>query len=188
MVASKIAYGGEFITATLPERTQILEPPPALAPLENPEQAIRDALYSPIAHDPISKLVGSKSRVTIAFDDPVIPQIPMKRPDFREMTITILLEELEKVGVKRSNIRLICANALHRKFTNGELSTILGTKIALAFGPNRLYCHDAEDGENLVLVGETERGFEVEVNKAVMESDQLFYVNITSLPFHGGWK
>lgn len=188
MVTSKIAYGDEFITATLPERTQILESPPAFAPLENPEQAVRDALYSPIAHDPISKLVGSKSRVTIAFDDPVIPQIPMKRPDFREMAITILLEELEKAGVKRSNIRLICANALHRKFTNGELSTILGSKIALAFGPNRLYCHDAEDGENLILVGETERGFEVEVNKAVMESDQLFYVNITSLPFHGGWK
>jgi nickel-dependent lactate racemase len=188
MVTSKIAYGDEFITVTLPERTQILESPPAFASLENPEQAIRDALYSPTAHDPISKLVGPKSRVTIAFDDPVIPQIPMKRPDFREMAITILLEELEKAGVKRSNIRLICANALHRKFTNGELSTILGSKIALAFGPNRLYCHDAEDRENLVLVGETERGFEVELNKAVMESDQLFYVNITSLPFHGGWK
>lgn len=132
--------------------------------------------------------MGPKSNVAIAFDDPVIPQIPMKKPDFREVAITVLLEELEKVGVKRGNIRLICANALHRKFTNGELSTILGTKIPLSFGPNRLYCHDAEDRENLVLVGETERGFEVEVNRVVIESDQLFYVNIKSLPFHGGWK
>ena len=188
MTTSKIAYGDEFISATLPERTQILKSPFPLPPLDNPGQAIRDALYSPIAHDPISKLVGPKSKVTIAFDDPVIPQVPMKKPDFREMAITILLEELEKAGVKRSNIKLICANALHRKFTNGELSTILGSKITLGFGPSHLYCHDAEDKDNLVLTGETERGFEVEVNKAVMESDQVFYVNITSLPFHGGWK
>ncbi len=188
MITSKIAYGDEFISATLPDRTHVIQAPSPLPPLENPEQTIRDALYSPIAHDPISKLVGPDSKVAIAFDDPVIPQIPMKKPDFREMAITILLEELEKAGVKRSNIKLICANALHRKFANGELSTILGSKLTLAFGPSHLYCHDAEDRENLVIAGETERGFEVEVNKAVMESDQLFYINITSLPFHGGWK
>ncbi len=188
MTNTRIAYGDEFISARLPERTQILKSPSPLPLLKNLEQAIRDALYSPIAHDPISKLVGPKSKVTIAFDDPVIPQVPMKKPDFREIAITILLEELEKAGVKRSNIKLICANALHRKFTNGELSTILGSKIILGFGPSHLYCHDAEDKDDLVLTGETERGFEVEVNKAVMESDQLFYVNITSLPFHGGWK
>jgi lactate racemase-like protein len=188
MATSKIAYGDEFINVTLPERTHILEPPHPFAALKNTEEAIRSALYSPIAHEQVSKLVDPKSKVAIAFDDPVIPQIPMKKPDFREVTITVLLEELEKAGVKKSNIKLICANALHRKFTNGELSTILGPKIPLAFGPNRLYCHDAEDGENLVLVGETERGFEVEVNRVVMESDQLFYVNVTSLPFHGGWK
>lgn len=188
MADSKIAYGDGFVTVALPEKTQILEPPLSLAPLKNPEEAIRSALYSPIAHEQVSKLVGPKSKVTIVFDDPVIPQMPMRKPDFREVAITVLLEELEKAGVKRSNIGLICANALHRKFTNGELSTILGTKIPLAFGPNHLYCHDAEDRENLVLVGETERGFEVEINRAVMESDQLFYINITSLPFHGGWK
>lgn len=188
MASSKIVYGDDLITATLPDRTQVLEPPPPFAPLENLEEAIRSAVYSPIAHEPISRLVGPKSNVTIAFDDPVIPQMPMKKPDFREVAITVLLEEMDKAGVKKSNIRLICANALHRKFTNGELSTILGSKIPMSFGPNRLYCHDAEDRENLVLVGETKRGFEVEVSRAVMESDQLFYVNITSLPFHGGWK
>jgi len=101
MTNTRIAYGDEFVSARLPERTQILEPPSPLPLLKNLEQAIRDALYSPIAHDPISKLVGPKSKVTIAFDDPVIPQVPMKKPDFREMAITILLEELEKAGVKK---------------------------------------------------------------------------------------
>ncbi|MGH7909252.1 MAG: lactate racemase domain-containing protein, partial [Thermodesulfobacteriota bacterium] len=89
MTNTRIAYGDEFISATLPERTQILKSPSPLLPLDNPGQAIRDALYSPIAHDQISKLVGPKSKVTIVFDDPVIPQVPMKKPDFREMAIAI---------------------------------------------------------------------------------------------------
>lgn len=50
MKTSQIACGDDFITVTLPDRTQILEPPP-FAPLENLKDAIRSALYSPIAHD-----------------------------------------------------------------------------------------------------------------------------------------
>ena len=110
MTNTRIAYGDEFNSARLPERTQILEPPSPFPLLKNPEQAIRDALYSTIAHDPISKLVGPKSKVTIAFDDPVIPQVPMKKPDFREMAITILLEELEKAGVKINERGFITVN------------------------------------------------------------------------------
>jgi hypothetical protein len=185
---SNIVYGDRYLTATIPGRTEILQPPNPLPALADPADVIRKALYNPIEHDPISSCVGPGSQVTIAFDDPVIPQFPMKKPDFRELAITVLLEELEKAGVAPKDIRLICANALHRKFTNGELSTILGEKITLRFGPNRLYCHDAEDRDHLVYLGETERGFEIVLNRAVIESDQFFYVNISSLPFHGGWK
>jgi hypothetical protein len=191
MAANKevqIVYGNQMVKVDLPGRSKILRSPAPLPPLSDPVEAIRRSLYHPVDHDPISDLVGPGSKVTIAFDDPVIPQIPMKRPDFRELAITVLLEELEKLNVAPSDVRLICANALHRKFTNRELSTILGDKIALRFGPSRLFCHDAEDRENQVFLGETQRGLEIELNRAVIESDQLFYVNITSLPFHGGWK
>ena len=185
---SDIVYGDRFLTAGVPDRIEILQPPSPLTALFDPVEAVRNALYNPIDHEPISRLVGPGSKVTIAFDDPVIPQVPMKKPDFRETAVGVLLEELSKAGVAQKDIQLICANALHRKFTTGELSTILGEKIPLLFGPNRFYCHDAEDMDNLVCLGETERGFEIVLNRAVMESDQLFYINITSLPFHGGWK
>jgi hypothetical protein len=54
--------------------------------------------------------------------------------------------------------------------------------------PQRLSNHDACDPDQLVYLGETERGFEVELNKAVTESDQLIYVNCTPSPMNGGWK
>ncbi len=184
----KIAYGDGFLEAKLPERTRIIKAPPPLPPLPNLEQAVREALESPIAHEPLSKLVNSKSKVTIAFDDPSGSNAPIKKPDVREVVIKVLLQELDKLGVSHHNIQLICANALHRKWTRRELATILGDDITLSFAPGKLYCHDAEDRENLVYLGDTERGFEVEVNRAVVDSDQLIYVNNTRTPFNGGWK
>lgn len=183
-----IVCGDTRVAARLPERMTVLQAPAPLPPLPDPVGAIRAALAAPINHQPIPKLVGPASKVTIAFDDPVIPQLPMKAPDFRALTIPILIQELERAGVKRHNITLLCANALHRQWTTSELATILGAELTNAFGPSHLLCHDAEDRERLVALGETERGIEVEVSKAVLDSDQLFYVNLTSLPFHGGWK
>ncbi|RMF91504.1 MAG: DUF2088 domain-containing protein [Nitrospinota bacterium] len=184
----ELCFGDDRLSVSLPERATIISPPAPLPALPHLEQAIREAIASPINHEQIRNLVSPRSQVTIAFDDPVIPQFPMKKPDLREVAITILLEELMQAGVRPHHIRLLCANALHRKFTPTELSTILGSRIPLRFSPSHLFCHDAEDREHLIFLGETERGIEIEVNRAVMESDQFFYVNITSLPFHGGWK
>jgi lactate racemase len=102
--------------------------------------------------------------------------------------LTVLLGELERLGVERSNIRLICANALHRKWTQSELASILGTRIAYGFGPTHLFCHDAEDRDSLVHLGETPRGMEVEVSRWAVDSDQLIYVGVPKSLFNGGWK
>jgi hypothetical protein len=64
---------------------------------------------------------------------------------------------------------------------------VLGPILSL-LPPQRLTNHDACDPEQLIYLGETERGFEVEVNRAVVESDQLIYVNCTPSPMNGGWK
>ncbi|HEX78188.1 MAG TPA: DUF2088 domain-containing protein [Dehalococcoidia bacterium] len=185
---TRIAYGTGFLEARLPERTKILKPPPSLPALPDVAEAVKQALDSPLNHEPLSKLVGPKLKVAIAFDDPCMPILPPKQPDFRETTIKILLRELERLGVPRHNIQLICANALHRKWTQRELATILGEELVLSFGPHRLRCHDAEDKDDIVCVGETPRGMLVEVSKAVTESDQLIYVNVNSQHFNGGWK
>jgi hypothetical protein len=141
-----------------------------------------------MAHDPLSKLVNSKSRVTIAFDDP-IGYVPREKiPGFREIAIKVLLEELDRLGVNSYRVRLVCAVGLHRKWTQRELSTIIGEDLAYKSGPNRLFNHDAEDKDNLVFLGETKRNQEVEVSRLVTDSDQLIYVSQPWSHFNGGWK
>ncbi len=184
----KIFYGNQTIEVDLPDEVREIKPPKPIQPISNPEESIRKALENPIAHEPIRKLVKPGFKVTMAFDDCAAPFTPMAPKDFREMAIPILMDELVKCGVKPSDIRLVCAIGLHRKWTRRELSNILGEEIALKMLPNKLYCHDGENQENLVYLGETSRGMEVEVAKEVLESDQLFYVNVTASPFNGGWK
>jgi nickel-dependent lactate racemase len=184
-----IPYGDTTLRARLPERTRVIrQNTTPLTPLPDPAQALRDALNSPIDHEPLSKLVGPKSKVTIAFDDP-IGFVPVQRqPDFRSVAIKVVLEELDKLGVPQTNIRLVCAVGLHRKWTTQELGTIIGEDLAYRLGPSRLYNHDAEDRENLAFLGETKRGQEVEVDRVITDSDQVIYVSNPWSPFNGGWK
>ncbi|UCC90749.1 MAG: DUF2088 domain-containing protein, partial [Dehalococcoidia bacterium] len=106
----------------------------------------------------------------------------------REVTIKVLLEELDKLGVDRYNIRLVCAGGLHRMWTQMELATILGDELASRTSVSRLFNFDAEDKDDLVFLGETKRGQEVEVSRLVTDSDQLIYVSHPWCHFNGGWK
>ena len=64
----------------------------------------------------------------------------------------------------------------------------LGSKVFNEFHPDRLYNFDAEDRENLVVLGTTEHDEEVETSKRVADSDLLIYVNINLSSMDGGHK
>lgn len=182
-----ILFGDSEIDVRLPDDTRVLSAPPSQPPIEDVDAAIRDALAAPVNHEPLASLVGPASTVTIAFDDLTIPIVPMAAPDFRLSVIQILFEQLMLAGVKPENITLVVANALHRKWTRTELATVLGPLFSL-LPPQRLVCHDACDPDGLIYLGETERGFEVEVSRAITDADQFIYVNCTPSPMNGGWK
>ncbi len=185
----RIPYGNSTILAELPERTRIIRnTTPPLVALPDPAQAVRDALNSPIAHEPLHKLVDSKSKVTIAFDDPIGHFLKEKKPGFREVAVNVLLEELYRLGVDSHNIRLVSAIGLHRKWTRSELATVLSEDLVGRSSPSWLFNHDPEDKDNVVFLGETKRHQEVEVSRLVTESDQLIYVSHPFCQFNGGWK
>jgi nickel-dependent lactate racemase len=182
----QIIFGEGMIQAELPDDVQIAPPglTTRLEPVNDIEGTIRKALKAPLGRPPISEMVRPGWKVTIAFDDPTVPCFaPVWEPAIR-----LVLEELEKGGVKRSDITLACANGLHRKFTRHELSRILGQDLVSEFGYN-LICHDAEDRENLTYLGRTGSGYEVEINRLVSDSDLTVYINtVVWRGFNGGWK
>ncbi|MFN8555878.1 MAG: lactate racemase domain-containing protein [Dehalococcoidia bacterium] len=97
--------------------------------------AIRAAVQRPLGMPQIAELVRPGSRVLIAFDDPTTAS----RGTIRATAIGAVLEELAQAGVADTDIRLVCANALHRKFTRDELAVIIGPELVARFG-DRLSC------------------------------------------------
>ncbi len=182
----QIVFGDRMIPVKLPPRTKIVSPglSVSLPPVKDLHGAIREALRNPLGMPPLYELAKPGWKVTIAFDDPTVPCFA----PVWEAAIRLVLEELDRAGVKRRDTFLLCANALHRKFTRRELAKVIGENLVEEFG-YRLFCHDAEDPENLSYLGTTVSGYDVEVNRLVTDSDLTIYLNtVVWRGFNGGWK
>jgi lactate racemase-like protein len=182
----QIVFGDRFIEAELPDRTHIVSPGLSipLEPVADLETAVREALASPVDLPPLRELARGKRRVTVAFDDATVP---CYAPVW-STAIPVVLAELEAGGVRRSDVTLVCANALHRMFTHDELASLIGAELVREFG-DRLVCHDAEDPDRLVHLGRTQNGYHVELSRHVTDSDLTVYVNCSTVRgFSGGWK
>ena len=186
-----LPYGEGTVTATLPNRARIVRGGGGgggggggLEPVADQQAAVRDAFAHPMGLPRIRELVPANGRVLIAFDDPTVPSYgPVRR-----LAIEAVLAELAEAGVPEERVDLVCANALHRKWTNEELARIIGEELVQRFGA-RLSCHDAEDAGNLVHLGTTPNGYDVEVHRLVVESDLTVYINAAChMGFGGGWK
>ena len=181
-----IVYGDTFLSAELPESTEVLSAGVTL-PLEpsiDLAAEVVGALRSPLDTDPLRELVSGGSKVTVAFDDPTVPcYAPMWTT-----ALPLIVEELTAGGVEENAIQFICANALHRQFTHDELASLIGSDFVTRH-QDRIKCHDAEDPETIVSLGATASGLDVELNRAVVESDLTIYLNCsTTRGFSGGWK
>ncbi len=181
-------HGEGFRLEKLPAgRTRVLYPADPLPGLPDPDGAIRNALLHPIDCDPLPALLRPGMRLTIAFDDISLPLPPMRKPDIRQRIIEAVLDMAAEAGV--DDVHLIAALALHRRMTEAELRHAVGDRVYDAFAPHGLlYNHDAEDPDNMLLLGVTKHGEEVEMNKRAAESDLIVYVNINLVAMDGGHK
>src|SRR3990172_3368923 len=189
MVEARLLFGDSTVDVTLPHRAQVGgggdgDRGPRLEPAADQEAAVREALARPLGLPRIGETVKPGDSVLIAFDDPTVPSFgPVRR-----IAIEAILEELGAAGIPESSVNLVCANALHRKWTESELTSILGPDLVKRFS-ERLTCHDAEDAGNLTYLGTTPSGYDVEVHRLAAESDLTVYVNAAvHLGFSGGWK
>src|SRR5262249_24344979 len=118
----RLPYGETTIEAELPDTTRMLSNRERadLPPLTDLGGAVRAARRPPRGLPRIGAPVRPGAAVTIAFDDhPTGSFGPIRR-----VAIQAVLEELEGAGVRRRDVTLICANALHRMLRPSELARL----------------------------------------------------------------
>lgn len=160
------------------------------AALEDPAQAVREAIRKPYgAVKPLADQVTSSSKVTIAINDWMGISVH---------AVPVVLEELRGAGVDERNVRIVVAGGLHPKVTRQDLYLskvgrdvkppypspfhILPPEVIDRFWPtgfasSRIRPHDAADREHLVELGVTEFGDLVEMNDCVVDSDLVIYMS-----------
>ncbi|HEX8100916.1 MAG TPA: lactate racemase domain-containing protein [Actinomycetota bacterium] len=184
----ELVFGAGWVSAELPDDTRVVSPGislplPAVPDLE---AGILQALRAPLEQPPLRDLARGARRVTVAFDDPTVPcYAPLW-----STALPLILDELSAAGVSDDSITLVCANALHRQFTADEISRLVGAGVVSRFqGDGRLRCHDAENPDELVHLGTTPEGHDVEISRLVTDADLTIYLNAsTTRGFSGGWK
>ncbi|GAA4507207.1 hypothetical protein GCM10023191_065300 [Actinoallomurus oryzae] len=178
--------GEGFRLERLPLGAKVIYPPDSLPGIRNVDAAIKHALLNPHGTEPLPELLTPGMRLTIVFDDLSLPLPPMQTPDVRQRIIEQVLEMAAAKGV--DDVELIAGNALHRRMTPAELRRTVGDRVFQAFFPDHLKNHDAEDHDNLLHMGKTKHGEDVEINRRAAESDLIVYVNITLTAMSGGAK
>ena len=179
-------YGDRLLEADFPAGTRVIYPRPPLESLKDVDAAIRYAINHPTNSEPLYAKLKPGMKVVIAIDDISLPLPPMRSPDVRERVLTVVLELLADHGV--DDFEMIIATSVHRRMTADEVRHVVGNRIFEAYWPDRLYNHDAEDPNGMKLVGTTELGEEVELNRKAVEADLVIYVNLNFVPMDGGHK
>ncbi|MGH2760777.1 MAG: lactate racemase domain-containing protein, partial [Actinomycetota bacterium] len=180
-------HSGEgFRLERLPRGARIVYPPEPVDALRHPEEAIARALDEPLDADPLRAKLRPGMRLTIGIDDISLPLPPMRTPDARQLVLERVLTLAAEAGV--DDVELVVANSLHRRMTESEIRRMVGDRVFRAFWPDRLRNFDAEDPNDVVFVGTTDRGEEVELCRRALESDLLVYSNINLVAMDGGHK
>jgi nickel-dependent lactate racemase len=161
-----IPWGREEIALALPAgwRATSLAPAPA-QPLADVESATSKSLLEPIGSQFLSELAIPGTRVALVIDDG-------SRPTPVASVLPPLLAELERCGVKRSDITLVTALGLHRPMTDDEVAERAGPSLEGI----RFENHDCDDPGRLVDLGTTTRGTHVLINRTVAEADLVVSV------------
>jgi len=179
-VAKTVLLSGFDLWAPqLPDDVRLLQPPFPLPALADVRQAVVRSLEEPEAGNSLTALLRPTSRVAVVMDDFSLP-VPILAHDCRREMLETVLHALYSSGIRASRVEILVANGLSRQWRAGELDDFLG-----AGRPQSVRCHDAEDFTGLVRIGEEPEG-PVELNRALVESDLIVYLNIVAAPLMSG--
>ncbi|MGG1658606.1 nickel-dependent lactate racemase [Brevibacillus sp. NRS-1366] len=170
-----LLYGKEGLSIEVPDDSLIVEPK-NLPGLENEEEAVRQALQSPIGTAPLRDLVKSADTVAIVISD-------ITRPTPNHKLVPWILSELSHVPLE--NFVVINGTGTHRDQTREEFVQMLGEWVVNNVRVINHHCHEKEE---LVKVGESRFGCEAYLNKAYVEADFKIVTGFIEPHFFAGFS
>ena len=184
MSRASVPWGAATLALDLPATWNVigvLEPNP-IAPVADPDSAVRDALATPIGSPPLRDLARGARRIAILIDD-------LSRPTPAHLLLPHVVAELAGAGVAHEGITLVTALGTHRQMSRGDVAMKAGERWADTLAWEN---HDYADAAKNAYLGTTSRGTPVYINATVAAADLVVSLGVIEphviASFGGGYK
>ncbi|MHA2315211.1 MAG: nickel-dependent lactate racemase family protein [Candidatus Hermodarchaeia archaeon] len=161
MTKVNLLYGSSKVPLEIPDRNLlgILDAKPVEG-VSNPDKTVLEAILNPIASKQLTDIAQSNQTAAIVVDDHT-RGLPC------HILINPMIDQLQKAGVKEKDITIIFGTGTHRATTPEEQQQLL---CDVSCKDHRVEVHNC-DAKDLVHVGKTSYGTEVEVNRLFHDAD-----------------
>lgn len=168
-----IPYGPGSIEFSLPEENLVgVYSPQNIKGVADLKAEIVRALALPIGTKPLRELARGAKKVVLVADDNT-------RLTPADKIVPALLTELNAVGIRDEQIKVVIALGTHRPMTEAEILTKFGAETVRRVAVRN---HDFRDPALMVDLGTTPNGTHITVNREVYEAD--FKLGIGSIVPH----
>ena len=176
MAEFRIPYDRQPLAFRLPDEHPVEVIAPVDAPAApDPVPVVQAALDHPVGGVSLSDFSDARS-VAIAINDKT-------RPVPHEYLLPPLLARLEGLGLPPEAITLIIATGAHPPMLPEEFRLVVPAEV---LARHAVICHDCDDREGLVYLGQTARGTPAWMNRRFVEADlRLVVGNIEPHQFMG---
>ena len=172
-VTVTLPYGKETIHVNIPAKNLIgVYSPRDVLPVTDVRYEVIRALKNPIGCKPLGDLLKGAGKVVIVADDNT-------RLTPTDKIIPVLLDEMNAMGVRDSQITIIIALGTHRFMTQEEILQKFGKDVVMRVAVNN---HDYKNKSELVDLGTTSNGTHVSINRQTYEAN--FKIGIGSIVPH----
>ena len=168
-----LPYGDQVIDLVVPQRNLLAVLSPHDTPTcADPAAEIQRAIESPIGTARLRDAARGAQRFVIVADD-------MTRQTPVQVIIPLLLDELNRAGVRDEQVTVLIALGTHRYMTDAEIITHFGAHVTQRV---RVINNPWQDETQLVDLGSTPNGTPVHVSRIALESD--FLIGLGSIVPH----
>jgi len=175
----KLRYGQSDMVVDLPEeRIAFVAKPAHVRGIKDLSEEVRRAITNPIGSPPLGRIVKEGAKVAIAVDD-------ITRSTPCNLILPVVIEELERAGVKDGDIKIIIALGTHRPMTEKEIIERYGEDVVRRI---EVVNHDAKDKDKMVDLGKTISGTPVVVNREFQSSDIKIAIGNVIPHLYAGWS
>ena len=177
-----LKYGKTSVSFSLKNEYYEILKPAKIEPVSDTEQYLVSVIDKPSGSSAFDQIFLADDRILIVVSD-------ITRSTGAEFFLPILLQRLNKAGIRDSQISILFALGIHRAQTDTERKAIVGEEVARRIA---ILDHDPDNRDQMEYIGETLRGTPLLINQNVLKADGLILTgNITFhylAGFGGGGK